>query len=219
MAEMFSRLSRRSHPGLLQVRHDHSPLESAAAAASYEESAATEGPLLLRSTRGPRPRVSTRKIHGVSIVYVREQCQKKKQTRTLMRLGGVCWLLSPYLKSGLYPPSSAPSPFLKAGGMPARTFPGPPVVFLPSRAFWNMTVKPSDVAGFFTSHSPNLGSGRPCPLSCNATQRHACIWIDRSSTRQTGEEMEANEAARQGIRERRIPASPWPSPRGSLALR
>jgi len=47
MAEMFSRLSRRSHPGLLQVRHDHSPLESAAAAASYEESAATEGPLLL----------------------------------------------------------------------------------------------------------------------------------------------------------------------------
>jgi hypothetical protein len=90
-----------------------------------------------------------------------------------MRLGGVYWLLSPYLKSGLYPPS--PPPFLKAGGMPARTFPGP-VVFLPSRAFWNMTVKPSDVAGFFTSHSPNLGSGCPCPLSCNAT---ACMRVSR----------------------------------------
>lgn len=93
-----------------------------------------------------------------------------------MRLGGVyCWLLSPYLKSGLYPPSP-PAPFLKAGGMPVRTFPGP-VVFLSSRAFWNMTVKPSDVAGFFTSHSPNLGSGRPCPLSCNATACIACASV------------------------------------------
>ena len=69
MAEMFSRLSRRSHPGLLQVRHDRSPFESAAAASF--ESAATEGPLLLRS-RGPR--VSTRKIHGVYIYNNHEHC-------------------------------------------------------------------------------------------------------------------------------------------------
>jgi hypothetical protein len=41
------------------------------------------------------------------------------------------------------------------------------VVFLSSRAFWNMTVKPSADAGFFTSQSPNLGSGRP--LSCTGS--------------------------------------------------
>nr|ACR37063.1 unknown [Zea mays]ACR37516.1 unknown [Zea mays] len=87
---------------------------------------------------------------------------QQPQKAHFFRLGGVYWLPSP--KSGLYPPS--PPPFLKAGGMPARAFPapGPVVVFLSSRAFWNMTVKPSDVAGFFTSHSPNLGSGCPCPL-------------------------------------------------------
>lgn len=82
----------------------------------------------------------------------------------------------PSPKSGLYPPS--PPPFLKAGGMPARAFPapGPVVVFLSSRAFWNMTVKPSDVAGFFTSHSPNLGSGCPCPLlSYNQGNATACM--------------------------------------------
>lgn len=39
-----------------------------------------------------------------------------------------------------------------------------PLVFFSSLALLNMTVNPSAEAGLFTSHSPNLGKGRP--LSC-----------------------------------------------------
>jgi len=38
------------------------------------------------------------------------------------------------------------------------------LVFFSSLALLKMTVKPSAEAGLFTSHSPNLGNGRP--LSC-----------------------------------------------------
>lgn len=39
------------------------------------------------------------------------------------------------------------------------------LVFFSSLALLNMTVNPSAEAGLFTSHSPNLGNGRP--LSCS----------------------------------------------------
>ncbi|KAK1270506.1 hypothetical protein QJS04_geneDACA004199 [Acorus gramineus] len=49
------------------------------------------------------------------------------------------------------------------------TGPGLALVFLSSRALLNITVNPSAEAGLFTSHSPNLGNGRP--LSCCYSQK------------------------------------------------
>ena len=47
--------------------------------------------------------------------------------------------------------------------------PGAPLDIFWSLALENITVKPSADAGLFTSHSPNLGNGRP--ISCDAIRR------------------------------------------------
>ena len=59
---------------------------------------------------------------------------------------------------------SPPPPDLAWPSVDLPGDPGLPPVFFSSLALLNMTVKPSADAGSFTSHSPNLGKGRP--LSC-----------------------------------------------------